>query len=120
MNRLETILKAAVLGGLGLMFYAKLSNGTLSFYINQRFMWLSFVAVLLLAMLALNPEVVFNREKLISSVWGYDFLGDSRTVDVHVTWLREKLANSSAQIKTVWGVGYKLTVARSKDQDEIQ
>ena len=53
-DRLETILKAAVLGGLGLMFYAKLSDGTLSFYINQRFMWLSFVAVLLLAVLALT------------------------------------------------------------------
>ena len=54
MNKTETILKAAVLGGLGLMFYVKLSGGTLSFYINQRFMWLSFVAVLLLAMLALT------------------------------------------------------------------
>lgn len=66
----------------------------------------------LLATMALNPEVVFTREKLISSVWGYDFLGDSRTVDVHVTWLREKLAGSRAQIKTVWGVGYKLTVSK--------
>ncbi|MCL5960115.1 MAG: response regulator transcription factor [Chloroflexi bacterium] len=74
----------------------------------------------LLATLALNPEVVFTRDKLISSVWGYDFLGDSRTVDVHVTWLREKMANSSAQIKTVWGVGYKLTVSKGvKDQDEV-
>ena len=54
MNRLETILKAAVLGGLGLMFYAKISDGTLTFYINQRFAWLSFVAVLVLAALAMT------------------------------------------------------------------
>jgi putative membrane protein len=54
MNRLDTILKAVVLGGLGLMFYAKLSDGTLNFYINQRFAWLSFVAVLLLSVLALT------------------------------------------------------------------
>jgi putative membrane protein len=54
MNRLETILKAIVLGGLGLMFYTKISDGTLTFYINQRFAWLSFVAVLLLAALAMT------------------------------------------------------------------
>jgi putative membrane protein len=54
MSRLETILKAGILGGLGLMFYAKISDGTLSFYINQRFAWLSFVAVLILAALALT------------------------------------------------------------------
>lgn len=54
MNRSETILKAVVLGGLGLMFYSKISTGTLTFYINQRFAWLSFVAVLLLAALALT------------------------------------------------------------------
>jgi putative membrane protein len=54
MNRLETTLKAAILGGLGLMFYAKISDGTLTFYINQRFAWLSFAAVLILAALALT------------------------------------------------------------------
>jgi len=75
----------------------------------------------LLATMALNPEVVFTREKLINSVWGYDFLGDSRTVDVHVTWLREKIAGSNAQIKTVWGVGYKLTVSKgSGDSNDSQ
>jgi putative membrane protein len=52
MSSLETILKAVVLGGLGLMFYTKLNDGTLSYYINQRFAWLSFVAVLVLAALA--------------------------------------------------------------------
>ena len=62
----------------------------------------------LLAMLAANPGVVFDRERLLQIVWGYEYYGDSRTVDVHVTWLRDKLAPSRARIKTVWGVGYKL------------
>jgi DNA-binding response OmpR family regulator len=41
-------------------------------------------------------------------VWGPDFYGDPRTVDVHITWLRDKLSGSTARIQTVWGVGYKL------------
>ena len=51
------------------------------------------------------------RERLLKLAWGYDYYGDSRTVDVHVTWLREKLRDSSARIQTVWGVGYKLIEA---------
>jgi DNA-binding response OmpR family regulator len=62
----------------------------------------------LLTALARNPGVVFDRERLLKVAWGYDYYGDSRTVDVHVTWLREKLRDSSARIQTVWGVGYKL------------
>ncbi len=54
MNRPETILKALILSGLGLMFYTKISDGTLAFYINQRFAWLSFIAVLILSALALT------------------------------------------------------------------
>jgi DNA-binding response OmpR family regulator len=64
----------------------------------------------LLATFAQSPGVVYEREKLLRLVWGYDFLGDSRTVDVHVAWLREKLGQSRVQIQTVWGVGYKLAV----------
>lgn len=64
----------------------------------------------LLVAFAQQPEVVLDRERLISTVWGYDFLGDSRTIDVHVTWLREKLSKSEAKIKTVWGIGYKMIV----------
>ena len=64
----------------------------------------------LLVAFAQHPEVVLDRERLISTVWGYDFLGDSRTIDVHVTWLREKLSKSDAKIKTVWGIGYKMIV----------
>jgi two-component system, OmpR family, alkaline phosphatase synthesis response regulator PhoP len=65
----------------------------------------------LLATLAASPGVVFDRERLLQVAWGYEFAGDSRTVDVHVTWLREKLQPSRARIQTVWSVGYKLVTA---------
>jgi DNA-binding response OmpR family regulator len=55
-----------------------------------------------------NAGMVLDRERLLNLVWGFDYLGDSRTIDVHVTWLREKLAQSTCRIQTVWGVGYKL------------
>lgn len=59
--------------------------------------------------LASNPNRVFTRDQLLDEVWGFDYYGDSRTVDVHVKRLREKLENISNQweLKTVWGVGYK-------------
>jgi two-component system, OmpR family, alkaline phosphatase synthesis response regulator PhoP len=62
----------------------------------------------LLAALAQERGRVLTREALLSRVWGYEYLGDSRTVDVHVTWLRDKLSDATAQIQTVRGVGYKL------------
>lgn len=62
---------------------------------------------LLLAM-AENPGIVLSREKLLDIVWGFDFYGETRTVDVHVAHLRSKLAGSTAEIETVWSVGYKL------------
>ena len=65
----------------------------------------------LLATIAASPGVVFDRERLLQVAWGYDYGGDSRTVDVHVTWLREKLTTSQARIQTVWSVGYKLVSA---------
>jgi two-component system, OmpR family, response regulator len=66
----------------------------------------------LLFFLASNPNKVFTREQLLEHVWGFDFFGDSRTVDVHVKRLREKieLENQNWQLKTVWGVGYKFEV----------
>ncbi len=59
--------------------------------------------------LASNPNRVFTRDQLLDEVWGFDYYGDSRTVDVHVKRLREKLENVSEkwELKTVWGVGYK-------------
>lgn len=69
----------------------------------------------LLYFLASHPNRVFTRDQLLDEVWGYDFFGDSRTVDVHVKRLREKLDGyeSSWQLKTVWRVGYKFEVAKS-------
>ena len=62
----------------------------------------------LLYFLATNPGKVFTREQLLSHIWGYEFAGDTRTVDVHIKRLREKFTqNDTWSIKTVWGVGYK-------------
>lgn len=62
--------------------------------------------------LASNPNRVFTRDQLLDEVWGFDYYGDSRTVDVHVKRLREKLEGVSPkwELKTVWGVGYKFEV----------
>ena len=67
----------------------------------------------LLFHLASSPNRVFTRNQLLDEVWGFDYFGDSRTVDVHIKRLREKLENVSDQwrLKTVWGVGYKFEVA---------
>jgi DNA-binding response OmpR family regulator len=65
----------------------------------------------LLFFLSTHPNRVFTREQLLENVWGYDFYGESRTVDVHIKRIREKLEDAgdhpSWLIKTVWGVGYK-------------
>ena len=63
----------------------------------------------LLFFLASNPNRVFTRSQLLDEVWGFDYFGDTRTIDVHVKRLREKLENVSDQweLATVWGVGYK-------------
>ena len=67
----------------------------------------------LLYFLAAHEGKVFTREQLLEQVWGFDFFGDSRTVDVHVKRIREKLGERTAwQIKTVWGVGYKFEVSQ--------
>lgn len=66
----------------------------------------------LLFHLASSPNRVFTRNQLLDEVWGFDYFGDSRTVDVHIKRLREKLEDVSEQwrLKTVWGVGYKFEV----------
>ena len=66
----------------------------------------------LLFHLASSPNRVFTRNQLLDEVWGFDYFGDSRTVDVHIKRLREKLEGVSQQwsLKTVWGVGYKFEV----------
>lgn len=64
--------------------------------------------------LASNPNRVYTRDQLLDEVWGFDYYGDSRTVDVHVKRLREKLEKVSSEwsLKTVWGVGYKFETAK--------
>ena len=66
----------------------------------------------LLFYLASSPNRVYTRNQLLDEVWGFDYFGDSRTVDVHVKRLREKLegVSDSWNLKTVWGVGYKFEV----------
>ncbi len=62
----------------------------------------------LLLTLAEHPNQVLSREQLLDRVWGYEFYGQTRTVDVHVAHLRDRLADSGLEIETVWGRGYKL------------
>lgn len=71
----------------------------------------------LLFHLASNPNRVYTRDQLLDEVWGFEYYGDSRTIDVHVKRLREKLDGISDQwsLKTVWGVGYKFEVTENND-----
>lgn len=55
-----------------------------------------------------NPNMVFSRDKLMNEIWGMDYIGETRTVDMHIKTLRHKLRNAGGQIKTVIGVGYRL------------
>ncbi|MCA9832492.1 MAG: response regulator transcription factor [Thermomicrobiales bacterium] len=75
----------------------------------------------LLATIALEPGRVFSREELLGTVWGHDVVVDARTVDVHISWLRNKLANAGMQgevIRTVYGSGYRFV--GSADESESQ
>jgi len=64
----------------------------------------------LLVFLCKNPGQVFSREQVLSTVWGYDFIGDSRTIDTHIKKLREKIKFCEEHLVTVWGVGYKFDI----------
>jgi DNA-binding response OmpR family regulator len=65
----------------------------------------------LLYFLCSSPNQVFTREQLLDHIWGYEYIGDTRTVDVHVKRLREKIKDhESWRIATVWGIGYKFEV----------
>ena len=74
----------------------------------------------LLYHLASTPNRVYTRNQLLDEVWGFDYFGDSRTVDVHIKRLREKVENISGQwaLKTVWGVGYKFEVTGAKQPEK--
>ena len=65
----------------------------------------------LLYFLASSPNHVFTREQLLDQIWGYEYIGDTRTVDVHIKRLREKIKDhESWKIATIWGIGYKFEV----------
>lgn len=67
----------------------------------------------LLYFLAASPNQVFTREQLLDHIWGYEYIGDTRTVDVHIKRLREKIKDHSKwALTTVWGIGYKFEVKR--------
>lgn len=76
----------------------------------------------LLYHLASTPNRVYTRNQLLDEVWGFDYFGDSRTVDVHIKRLREKIENVSDQwaLKTVWGVGYKFELLGGKTEESAK
>ena len=71
--------------------------------------------------LANNPGMVFSREHLLQSIWGYDFLGDTRAVDSHIKRIRAKLCKEGNgwDIKTVWGVGYRFEIGRASCRERV-
>ena len=84
--------------------------------IDGRALDLTFKEFELLRFLAGHPQRVFTREQLLSEVWGYDYFGGTRTVDVHVRRLRAKLGDMESLIGTVRNVGYRFTVLESSDE----
>jgi DNA-binding response OmpR family regulator len=67
----------------------------------------------LLYFLASSPNQVFTREQLLDHIWGYEYIGDTRTVDVHIKRIREKIKDhANWSIETVWGIGYKFVTRR--------
>jgi len=84
--------------------------------VNGRALDLTFKEFELLRFLAGHPQRVFTREQLLSEVWGYDYFGGTRTVDVHVRRLRAKLGDMESLIGTVRNVGYRFTVAEASNE----
>lgn len=78
-----------------------------SIYIDEKMIQVTPKEYELLSFLAQNPNKAFSREQLLTAVWGYDFLGDDRTVDTHIKMVREHLGKYRKWLITVWGIGYK-------------
>ena len=76
--------------------------------VNGEKVVLTFKEFEILKLFMSNPGIVFSRDKLLSEVWGVDYLGESRTVDMHIKTLRQKLGDAGSLIETVIGVGYKM------------
>ena len=96
----------------------RLTQGSITLDVGERAAWrdgepvdLTAKEFDLMALLMQNPGRVYSRENLLNLVWGYEYIGEFRTVDVHIKRLREKFKDDEPwQIKTVWGVGYKFEV----------
>ena len=78
--------------------------------IDDKVLDLSFKEFELLTYFMENKGVALSREKILNSVWNYDYFGDARTIDTHVKKLRSKMGSKGDMIKTIWGLGYKLEV----------
>ncbi len=91
----------------------RINQSTYEVYIDDKKVEMPPKEFELLYFLAKNTNKVFTRDQLLDEIWGYEFFGDSRTVDVHIKRIREKIegANKNWALKTVWGVGYKFEVS---------
>ena len=78
--------------------------------IDEKPIDLSFKEFELLTYFVENQNIALSREKILNSVWNYDYFGDARTIDTHVKKLRSKLGDKGDYIKTIWGMGYKFEV----------
>lgn len=76
--------------------------------VNGERVTLTFKEFEILKLFMQNPGIAFSRDKLLNEIWGIDYLGESRTVDMHIKTLRQKLGNAGKQIETVIGVGYRM------------
>lgn len=93
----------------------KINMEDYSVTINNKSVLLTKKEIEILWMLVSNKNKVFTRENLLNSLWGYDYYGDSRTVDSHIKRLRSKLGEcENWEIKTIWGVGYKFEVKKDE------
>jgi len=81
-----------------------------SVYIDQKPVDLSLKEYELLTYFIENKGIALSREKILNSVWNYDYFGDARTIDTHVKKLRAKMGERGDYIKTVWGMGYKFEI----------
>lgn len=90
----------------------KISQATYDIYLDGKKIEMPPKEFELLYFLAKNTNKVYTRDQLLDEIWGYEFFGDSRTVDVHIKRIREKIETEGKnwQLKTVWGVGYKFEV----------
>ena len=82
--------------------------------LNNRLITLRYKEYELLRLLASNPAKVFSRESLLNEIWGYEYFGGTRTVDVHIRRIRSKIEDAKdLKIETVWNVGYRLTSSKT-------